>query len=515
MNAPRPLVRTDLQTVIEVLSDPPAFVRRASRRTLRSYQVEIVNAIAESIARGQGRTIVVVISRQGGKNETQAQLEAYLLARYSESQAAEMVKASPTFKPQTENAMRRLRRVLEKNAFTRKEWKRESGYLFKFRKAAIAFFSAQPDSNVVGATASLLLQCDEAQSVLADKWDRDFSPMGAAYDPTTVFWGTIWTSQTLLARELAAAREAEKRDGLRRVFMYDAEAVGAEVPAYARYVAKQIDKLGRNHPLVKTQYFLEEIDAEGGMFPPPRRALMLGAHERRRAPEPGKVYVLLIDVGGQDEEAESGIIRDREPRQDSTALTVVEVDTGTLADPIIAAPSYRAVDRWKWTGIKHPTLYGTITALAEIWRARYLVIDATGLGQGLASFLDKAMPNLVIQFVFSEASKSQLGWDFLAVIETGRWKDWQRGDKPDEQDEFWDQMDYCGYAVRPGVGKLLKWGVPDDTRHKATGAPVHDDWITSAALSAVLDRQDWTLTVSIPTTVIKARDPLEDIDRGH
>src|SRR3990167_5138559 len=223
-----------IQQVANLLLHPIEFVRRASRRRLRTYQVEIVDAITASVARGQGLTIVVVISRQGGKNEPQAQLEAYLLARYSKAQAAEMVKASPTFKPQTENAMRRLTSVLSKNAFTRAEWKRESGYLFRFRQAAISFFSAQPDSNVVGATASLLLQCDEAQSVLPDKWDRDFAPMGAAYDPTIVFWGTIWTSQTLLARELAAARELEKQDGQRRVFMYDADQVGAEVPAYAR-----------------------------------------------------------------------------------------------------------------------------------------------------------------------------------------------------------------------------------------------------------------------------------------
>ena len=55
-----------------------------------------------------------------------------------------------------------------------------------------------------------------------------------------------------------------------------AEDVAAEVPAYRAFVQEQVNKLGRNHPLVKTQFFSEEIDAEGGMFPPARRAMMQG-----------------------------------------------------------------------------------------------------------------------------------------------------------------------------------------------------------------------------------------------
>ena len=38
---------------------------------------------------------------------------------------------------------------------------------------------------------------------------------------------------------------------------------------------------------------------------------------------------------------------------------------------------------------------GEIRALAELWKAAYLVVDATGVGAGLASFLDKALPEKV------------------------------------------------------------------------------------------------------------------------
>ncbi len=80
----------------------------------------------------------------------------------------------------------------------------------------------------------------------------------------------------------------EQRDQVKRVFLMDADNVRAEVPAYGIYVDEQVSKLGRNHPFVKTQYFSEEIDAEGGMFNPARRALMQGSHPFLTQPVTGK-----------------------------------------------------------------------------------------------------------------------------------------------------------------------------------------------------------------------------------
>jgi hypothetical protein len=66
------------------------------------------------------------------------------------------------------------------------------------------FFSADPESNVVGATASLLLEIDEAQDVSPDTFDKDFRPMAATTNATTVMYGTAWSDDTLLARQRAA-----------------------------------------------------------------------------------------------------------------------------------------------------------------------------------------------------------------------------------------------------------------------------------------------------------------------
>jgi len=207
-----------------VLKDVCLFVEHSSGLKLREYQVNVARVVAESVIFRQGKSFVVMFPRQSGKNELQAQIETYLLTLLSQIDC-EIVKISPTWKPQSLNAMRRLQRVLENNILVQSMWKKESGYIYKIGKARIFFFSGSPEANIVGATAGHLLEVDEAQDVLVSKFDKDIAPMAASTNATRVFWGTAWTSDTLLARELRAAKDAEKRDGSRRVFVLTAEDV--------------------------------------------------------------------------------------------------------------------------------------------------------------------------------------------------------------------------------------------------------------------------------------------------
>ena len=257
-----------------LLSDVTNFSASGSGIRLRSYQVQVAHAIVDSVLIQKGLSFVVIFPRQSGKNELQAQIEAYLLSLSSVLQA-EMIKVSPTWKPQSLNAMRQLERVLKHNLLTRDHWSKKSGYIYQFGDALIHFLSGSPTSSIVGATASLLLECDEAQDVTISKWDKEIAPMAASTNATRVFWGTAWTSKTLLARELRIAHQAEQEDGIRRAWVLTADQVGAEVPAYLNFVNEQINRLGRNNPLVRTQYFSEEIDGDGGMFPLRRRILCL------------------------------------------------------------------------------------------------------------------------------------------------------------------------------------------------------------------------------------------------
>jgi hypothetical protein len=495
-----------IQVYKEILRDVTRFSAEGSGIRLRSYQIQVAQAIVDSVIKGKGLSFVIIFPRQSGKNELQAQVEGYLLSLFS-VEAVEMVKVSPTWKPQSLNAMRRLERVLKRNLISRGRWTKRSGYIYQFGEAMLHFLSGSPTSSIVGATASLLLECDEAQDVTISKWDKEIAPMAASTNATRVFWGTAWTSKTLLARELHIAHLAEGEDGIRRAWVLTAEEVGAEVPAYRNFVNEQVSRLGRNNPLVRTQYFSEEIDSEGGMFPLSRRMLMLGSHSIQKEPLAGGVYVFTIDVAGQDEAATdvgSGLKPDlQNPARDSTVLTIFQVDNSSVGDPLIGKPTYRVVNRLAWQGVKHSSLYGTMVSLAELWSPIRVIIDATGVGAGLANFLHDRLGSRLIPFEFTQSSKSDLGWDFITAIETGRYKE------PIPLDEEISlQLEYCQYTILEGPGKIMRWGVPDGTRSEANGELVHDDYILSAALISLLDHETWGLGKS---QVIGQKDILKEL----
>lgn len=491
---------------------------------LRPYQVPIAEAVFDCVINRRGLSLVVVLPRQSGKNELQAQLEALLLTGFMDI-GGEMVKISPTWKPQTHNAMRRLERVLRRSPMAA-GWACQSGYIYRLGEARLTFLSGSPETNIVGATASLMLCVDEAQDIQIEKYDREIAPMAASTNATRVFWGTAWSSQTLLGRELRAALAAEQRDGIRRTFVMDADAVMAEVPAYAAFVNEQIARLGRGHPLVRTQYFSEEIDGQTGLFPPDRLARMQGDHPAEDAPVPGALYAVLVDVAGEAVQTGAG-----SPDQmtfdlpgmdgfaggtrDSSAATVVRIDLNGVHGCQGAGPVYRVVARRLWTGIPHTRLYNEIKALAENFQAARVVIDATGIGAGLASFLTRALGSTrVRRFLFTASSKSQLGWDFLAQIETGRFKDHvppANSAVPNAilQSLFLAQAAAC--SAQASAGQSLRWGVPDSARHPLTRGRLHDDLLISAALSAVLDQETWHSAVS---GLAGRADPLESFRKA-
>jgi Terminase RNaseH-like domain len=504
------------QAVKAWLSDMSTFSRVVTRKPLRQYQLEPARAIIDSILHGKGLTFAVMMSRQAGKNELSGQLEAYLLNLFRRK-GGQVVKASPTFKPQTVNSIMRLEDRLH-NPWDEGTWRRREGYIIELGRARVLFFSADPTSNVVGATADLLLEGDEAQDIEQAKWDKDFAPMAASTRATTVLWGTAWTSTTMLAQAIAALSRQQAQDGKRRVFSYDADQVGSEVPAYRDYVRDQVERLGRDHPLIKTQYYLESIDAQGGLFTPARRAMIAGDHYRQRLPEPGHRYAFLIDVAGEEEAAEGapslpiqlrfeGLAPAANKRRDATALTVIDIEPRPGALPI-----YRTVDRHRWMGVRHTGLHDTIVNLAGVWHPIWVVIDATGIGAGLASFLARSLGNKVIPIVFSPKVKSDLGWNWVGLIETGRYREYQPDDAPETR-QFWYELGQCRYECSAGPGQAMKWGVWEPVSYDGLIAHGHDDMLISAALCTVIDRQGWTGTG--PSDVVQVPDPLEAIDRAR
>ncbi len=490
------------QTIKAIGRTFPTYTERAGGIKMRPYQSEPAAAIMDSILNKRGHTIVLIISRQAGKDELLANLLCYLMTLFSHREVG-IVVANPTYKPQTINAIMRMENRLKANLLTKSMWKKRSDYMRMVGQATVSFLSGDKSANVVGSTASLLLAINEAQDISPTKYDKDFAPMAASTNATRLISGTVWTSHTLLAREENAAREAEKKDGIRRVFLYTSEDVRAIVPAYGQFVDSEIKKLGREHPLVKTQYFCERIDSQGGMFNAGRRALMQGDQPAHSQPLAGCTYAFIVDVAGQDESSMNlDEVGKTNPGRDQLTLDVVSVDLSML--DTLQAPVYRVVARFAWTGENHISVFGKINAMWDVWQPQMMVIDATGVGEGLWAMFDKSRPGRVIPVKFTAQTKSEIGYGFLAVIGTGRFRDCCPSPEVDKQYQA------CISEIQVGPAKTMKWSVPDGTRD-TDGLLIHDDHVVTDAMVSILDKLSWS--VSAPTAIVQAADVLEEMSQ--
>jgi len=294
--------------------------------------------------------------------------------------------------------------------------------------------------------------------------------MGATTNITTVHYGTTWDDTTLLEEVKQANLELEKRDGVRRHFRYDWQEVARHNPDYRAYVEAERERLGADHPLFLTQYCLQPIRGGGGFLSPQQRAQLSGEHARKRAPARGGVYVAGIDLAGEAEEGEDAVLHAARPGRDSTVITIGELSNP--GDGPGRNPRVNIVEHYWWTGRKHTDLYPQLVDLLKnVWRCRRIVVDATGIGQPVSSFLRQALGPRVVPFTFTAPSKSRLGFDMLAAINSGRLKMYAADGSP-EQQEFWQEMELARSHYRPS--QTLSFYV-DPSRG-------HDDFLMSLAL---------------------------------
>ncbi len=386
---------------------------------LRPYQLEIARAVLGSIENERGLTFSVEIARQGGKNELSAHIGVLLLTMFM-LRGGSAVKCSPTFKPQTVISMLRLKQRLDDFGFGGL-WEAEMGYIIRLGSACQVFLSAEETSSVVGHTADILLEIDESQDVGKDKYTRDFRPMASSTNATTVHYGTPWDDSTLLEEVKQMNFELEKSDGIRRHFRFDWQEVAKYNPGYLAFVEAERARLGEDHPLFLSQYALVPVRSTGGFFSHAQVALLQGTHPRQaRRQSDDRIYVAGLDLAGEAEEADSPGMALR--GRDSAVLTVAEV-VRRPNDVAVDGPVIQVVEHYCWTGRKHTELYRELVhILRHTWGCSSVVADATGVGEGIASFLRTALGGHVVPFKFTQSSKSALGFNLLAAVNSGRLK---------------------------------------------------------------------------------------------
>jgi len=437
---------------------------RGLRHRLRPYQVEAGRAIARSVFQRRGDSISVMMARQAGKNELSAQLELLLLVAHM-AWGVDAIKCAPTFQPQARISLRRLWSRLTEAGLA-PFCTREEGHVIRLGQARQVFLSAEPQANVVGHTAQLLLEVDEAQDVDKEKFDKEFRPMAAVANATTVYYGTPWDEASLLEEARERHLELERRDGVRRHFQYDWQTVAQCNPAYGRYVEGERQRLGENHPLFLTQYCLKPISGGGRLLSPSQRAQLQGEHSRRSTPAEGETYVAGLDLGGEAAEGQAG------HAHDATVLTI-----GRLVYPpsnaLIQEPRIEVVEHCTFRGEPHDALHARLVdLLGRVWRVRRVAVDATGLGEAIARFLATALQSdAVLAVRFSAESKSRLGYRLLAALNGGRLKMYAQ-DGSLEYRDCWREIEQARAAYRPN--RLMNFYVEPSQGH--------DDYLMSLAL---------------------------------
>ncbi len=386
---------------------------------LRPYQLAVARAVMDSIQKGLGLTFSVEIARQGGKNELSAHLEVLLLTLYM-ARGGNLIKCSPTFKPQTIISIDRLKQRLDDFGFDG-IYHSQMGYILQLGNARAIFLSAEGSSSVVGHTADLLLEIDEAQDISKEKYTKEFRPMGSAANVTTILYGTTWDDSTLLEEVKQANLELERKEGIRRHFRYDWQEVGKYNPEYLKFVEAERQRLGEQHPLFRTQYALLPISHGGRFLSRQQIALTLGEHPRQRQPEGKRTYIAGVDLAGEHESEMTEwdvSVSERGIGHDSTVITIAEVD---VTNPSQSA--LKVVEQYQWTGTPHSQLYNhMVNILKNVWNCHRIAVDATGIGQPVASFLRKELGSKVVPFVITSRSKSDMGFELLSFMNSGRLK---------------------------------------------------------------------------------------------
>ncbi|MGZ3686689.1 MAG: hypothetical protein ACXWPM_01830 [Bdellovibrionota bacterium] len=440
-----------------------------SKRPLRGPQCEILSRVERFVGAHHGGVMTIQMSRQSGKNDLAATLQRrHLWRRQFDEFMAIWIRTAPTIRPQIVNSKKRLREILKLSSknqirhplFEGSRLIKEEGYIWRLGNASVEFISSGPQANVVGATASTCLDMDEAHKVEKAKFDEDFAPFTANTAAATLLWGVASNGLDTIE----AYRQKNQEDGRPELNLYFPCDVWMDVhPPYRVHVEDRVRALGWDHPIIKTQYRLIKVAAEGRFLSEAQvRSMLAGDHERQRKPKPGRHYEIVIDVAAGNEEfnPDGTIEGEEETDTDSAIMWIYEVT------PILASnglfPVVRLVNLIWSTGATLPTFEREVDETIAFWNPGKVTIDAVGVGRQIAeSMAAKYGPHTVNIYTADMNSVSRDCFDLLARLNFNSVLMFQDDGSP-EWTEFERQCGWTKYAADKGRMKLIK---PESTKH--------------------------------------------------
>lgn len=407
---------------------------------LRKYQDQILSLYERAMTNGEGGMFCIRSSRQTAKNEIAALghhrfLERYYFSPYLRT----LVRIAPTWKPQITNSKLRLEKFLKRNILP--EVKGREGFIVESGNARIYFLSAR--ANMEGATANALLDVDEAHKIDRQTFEEVMVPFTAESNSSTVLWGVGGFSQDILAeyRQHNIANGEPWRN-----LSFPAELWAEYSPAYRKHYDDRLRKLGEDHPVIRTQYKLEDLDATGRFFKE-RQIVNLMSGEHYRGGFKGRLHAMTVDIAGE-QETEVDLTQEKsEGSRDSTVIIEFHVDIG---DMLYGWPMVYITNINWYCGKNYAETNGVegqqeiIVRRAHELTAGEIVVDARGIGNQCAKFVARNYG--CVEYNATSESCNEDVFDLLSMMNNDRIKMWTKDDS-DEWDEMIRQLRYCDYSV--------------------------------------------------------------------
>lgn len=451
------LSAAEKQALVELykraLSDPE-FHRKLEKRPgsakpLKPDQVFIIREIEGLMADGSGDTITVMLPRQYGKNEIAATVHERHLIR-NVAIGGSIVRAAPTYKPQTVNSRRRLEKIARNDPlFDMKEFGWREGYIGEYGNAEVQFLSSDVHANIEGATASCLLDIDEAHLTSVESYEEKLAPMTASTNAPKVMWGVAAHKRDLLYKTRMRNMEMGKNN---RNIRIPAMRVAEQDEIYRQHYEGRVRELGADHPVILTQYDLVDVDHVGGAFKPQHvHSLFDSDHVRANDPEhhraPHCDIIAVIDMAGE-EESDSGVDPDADDRDspDAVVMCIASVDRRRIET---GRPLIRILDWKRWVGRKIQPIPGTselsvqelIINTLHLWQPKVTLIDSRGVGNTPAAWLSRVWPRTLIRYAANISTVSEDLYATYAYLNLGQLKMF-RDDRSEEYAQLTREMSW-------------------------------------------------------------------------
>ena len=399
--------------------------------TMYPYQEQFSRRVIRSVLDGDGADITALFSRQAGKSETIAttvggmmillpqlanlpmfagdkRLSMFVNGMYIGIFAPSQRQAQITYGRMKSRLQSKTALIVLEDPDFRLGFSTSNGQTVALTNGSFATAISASEGSQIEGESFMLLIYEECQDISNYKIRKSISPMGSAYNATSVKIGTptTFTGDFYESINRNVADYDEGKLKLKNHFQFDYTVARKYNPNYMKYIDKQKYILGENSDEFRMSYRLEWI-LQRGMF------IDLDTFEENNGEENfgrvlydvAKSHVVGIDLAG---------------KEDSTVVTVVEVD---WTNPVISEERYDdetgELETYKcydtvikdWLEISdnddYDNQYYEIMDYLKNFKIQRAVVDATK-ESSVAHRMRANVEFEVIPFVFSSRSKSDM-----------------------------------------------------------------------------------------------------------